>query len=120
MLSVKKKVYAVLSAGLPCARSGGFTSPVSPNSKFSISSDGMLKRAAIWLFVTPSFQSSVRIVCQTIERSGRRPLGSSTPYLRLKARHADVDFIDDVVALSIIRDLRALAREPKDQHVRHV
>jgi hypothetical protein len=32
--------------------------------------------------------------------------------LILKARRADVDFIDDVVALSIIRDLRALAREP--------
>ena len=30
--------------------------------------------------------------------------------LILKARRADVDFIDDVVALSIIRDLRALAR----------
>jgi hypothetical protein len=32
--------------------------------------------------------------------------------LILKARHADVDFIDDVVALSIIRDLRALGRKP--------
>jgi hypothetical protein len=32
--------------------------------------------------------------------------------LILKARHADVDFIDDVVALSIIRDLRALRRQP--------
>jgi hypothetical protein len=32
--------------------------------------------------------------------------------LILKARRADVDFIDDVVALSIIRDLRALCREP--------
>jgi hypothetical protein len=31
--------------------------------------------------------------------------------LILKARHADVDFIDDVVALSIIRDLRALGRK---------
>jgi hypothetical protein len=30
--------------------------------------------------------------------------------LILKARCADVDFIDDVVALSIIRDLRALGR----------
>ena len=30
--------------------------------------------------------------------------------LIFKARHADVDFIDDVVALSIIRDLRALRR----------
>jgi hypothetical protein len=30
--------------------------------------------------------------------------------LILKARHADVDFIDDIVALSIIRDLRALRR----------
>jgi hypothetical protein len=40
--------------------------------------------------------------------------------LILKARHADVSFIDDVVALSIIRDLRAFGRKPKDQHVRHV
>jgi hypothetical protein len=40
--------------------------------------------------------------------------------LILKARHADVNFIDDVVALSIIRDLRALGRKPRDQHVRHV
>jgi hypothetical protein len=32
--------------------------------------------------------------------------------LILKARRADVDFIYDVVALSIIRNLRALAREP--------
>jgi hypothetical protein len=34
--------------------------------------------------------------------------------LILKARHADVDFIDDVVALSIIRDLCVLGRKPKD------
>ena len=40
--------------------------------------------------------------------------------LILKARRADVDFVYDVVALSIIRDLRALGRKPKDQHVRHV
>jgi hypothetical protein len=33
--------------------------------------------------------------------------------LILKARHADVDFIDDVVALSIIRDLRAFGRKRK-------
>ena len=40
--------------------------------------------------------------------------------LILKARHTDVNFIDDVVALSIIRDLRAFGRKPKGQHVRHV
>jgi hypothetical protein len=40
--------------------------------------------------------------------------------LILKARRADVDFVYDVVALSIIRDLRAFGRKPKDQHVRHV
>jgi hypothetical protein len=38
--------------------------------------------------------------------------------LILKARHADVNFIGDVVALSIIRDLRAFGRKPKDQHFR--
>jgi hypothetical protein len=31
----------------------------------------------------------------------------------LKARYAEVDFIDEVVALSIIRDLRALGSKPK-------
>jgi hypothetical protein len=32
--------------------------------------------------------------------------------LILKAHHAEVDFIDDVVVLSIIRDLRALGAKP--------
>src|ERR1700730_13472616 len=80
LLSVTNKIQIALNAGFPPDRSGGLTSPVRPNSKFSISFDGMASCAAIWVFVTPSFHSSVRIICQTLERSGARPLGSSVPY----------------------------------------
>jgi hypothetical protein len=46
--------------------------------------------------------------------------------LKLKARYVDADCIVGLdkqigpLLASIIRDLRALAREPKGQHVRHV
>jgi len=76
----KNNIQIALSVGRPSERSGGLTSPVKPNSRFSISSAGMASCAAIWAFVMPSFQSSVNIICQTLERSGGRPLGSSVPY----------------------------------------
>lgn len=58
---------------------GGFTSPVSPNSRLSSSASGISKRAATCRRVTPSRQSSVRTRCHIADRSGGRPSGSLTP-----------------------------------------
>jgi hypothetical protein len=74
----------------------------------SLSQPGKL-RALCWVL------RRRRAACDTSGRAAEKFSKVRATYLEeliLKARYADVDFIDDVVALSIISDLLALGAKP--------